>query len=79
MIAAQLFETAEKEMPDIRNKIRNGEFGPIKDWLRKNIHEVGSLYASPDELLIAVTGKPLDPNIYVDYIKNKYRALYKLD
>ena len=38
----------------------------------------GSLYASPDELLQAVTGKPLDPNVYIRYLQNKYEALYKL-
>jgi carboxypeptidase Taq len=79
MIAAQLFEAAENEMPDIRNKIRRGDFGPIREWLRKNIHEVGSLYESPDDLLIAVTGKPLDPQIFIRYIEKKYKALYGLD
>jgi carboxypeptidase Taq len=49
-----------------------------REWLRANVHEKGSLYASPDELLTAVSGKPLDPQIYVDYLKNKYSELYKL-
>jgi len=78
MIAAQLLEKVEKEIPDVREKIKRGEFHVLRDWLRVNIHEVGSLYASPDELLRVVTGKPLDPAVYVNYIKNKYGDLYKL-
>jgi carboxypeptidase Taq len=76
MMAAQLFETIKKEMPDINQQIAKGEFSLIKEWLRTNIHEVGSLYASPDELLIAVTGKPLDPEIYINYLCEKYNRLY---
>ena len=38
----------------------------------------GSLYDSPDLLLSAVTGKPLDPQIYLTYLKTKYSALYDL-
>jgi carboxypeptidase Taq len=78
MMAAQLFETAEKQIPDLRGKLRRGEFQPLREWLRTNVHETGSLYASPDELLTAVTGKPLDPMVYIGYLKKKYEALYKL-
>lgn len=78
MIAAQLFEQAEKDMPDLRDKIRNGKFVEIKNYLNEKIHKKGSLHCSLDELLMDVTGKPLDPQIYVKYLEKKYRALYKL-
>ena len=55
-----------------------GEFQPLREWLRTNVHETGSLYASPDELLLAVTGKPLDPTIYITYLQKKYTELYNL-
>ena len=61
-----------------RGKISRGEFGEIREWLRTNVHEVGSLYDNPDELMTAVTGKPLDPAIYVAYLEKKYKELYKL-
>jgi Zn-dependent M32 family carboxypeptidase len=38
----------------------------------------GSLYDSPDKLLTVITGKPLDPSIYIQYIQGKYNALYSL-
>mmetsp|Transcript_20504 Transcript_20504/g.28241 ORF Transcript_20504/g.28241 Transcript_20504/m.28241 type:complete len:568 (+) Transcript_20504:3-1706(+) len=78
MAAAQLFEAAEKAIPDMRGKISRGEFGEIRQWLRTNVHEVGSLYDNPDELMTAVTGKPLDPAIYVAYLEKKYKELYQL-
>lgn len=78
MIAAQLFETAEKQIPDLKTQIRNGQFKPLREWLRVNIHEVRSLYDSPDKLLTVVTGQPLDPVIYVNYLDKKYTDLYKL-
>lgn len=77
-MAAQIFATAEKALPNLRDQIRNGDFKPLKEWLGTNIHEVGSLYASPDELLTVVTNKPLDPLVYVKYLENKYKAIYKL-
>lgn len=78
MIAAQLFETAKKEIPDLKEKIRKGEFTILREWLRVKIHSVGSLYPSPDELLIQVTGKPLDSSIYANYLREKYSDLYNL-
>lgn len=79
MIAAQLFEHIETtSIPDLRYQIRNGEFKKLREWLRLNIHQVGSLYESPDELLQAVTGKPLDPEIYIRYLEKKYSKLYHL-
>jgi carboxypeptidase Taq len=79
MIAAQLFEKVQADIPNVRDLIRRGEFKPIKEWLNRNIHEIGSLYASPDELLVKSTGKPLDPNIYTKYLNDKYVELYSLN
>jgi hypothetical protein len=41
--------------------------------------KVGSLHASPDELLTAVTGSPLSPKPFLSYLRNKYAKLYGLD
>lgn len=40
--------------------------------------QVGSLHPSGDELMRAVTGSALDPEIFLGYIKKKYSELYKL-
>ena len=41
--------------------------------------QVGSLHASPDELLTAVTGSPLSPKPFLKYLRDKYAKLYELD
>ena len=55
-MAAQIFSAAEDALPGLSDQIRRGEFAPLREWLRTEIHEVGSTYASPDDLLRAVTG-----------------------
>jgi Zn-dependent M32 family carboxypeptidase len=51
---------------------------PCQEWLNKHIHEQGSLYASGDELMAAVTGNALQPQTFLSYLRSKYGSLYKL-
>lgn len=77
MMAAQLFAFLKKEvMPDIEQRITKGDFESIRKWLNVNIHEIGSLYPSLDELLENVTGEPLNPQYFLDYLENKYAQVY---
>lgn len=39
---------------------------------------MGSLPTSGDELMIAVTGAPLQPQVFLGYLRDKYSALYQL-
>ena len=78
-MAAQIFAAAEDALPDLSAQISRGEFAPLREWLRTEIHEVGSTYASPDDLLRAVTGDGIiDPGPFLDYLTAKYGALYGL-
>ena len=78
IMAAQIFAAAEDALPDLSDQIRRGEFAPLREWLRTEIHEVGSTYASPDDLLRAVTGDGIDPAPFLKYLTAKYGALYGL-
>lgn len=78
MAAVQIFATAKNELPDLEADIAAGRFGPLKGWLNDKIHALGSLYPTADDLLQAVTGKPLDPTLFIDYLKQKYAQLYKI-
>ena len=40
--------------------------------------QVGSLHRNGDELMVAATGAPLDPEIFLEYLRAKYSQLYKL-
>lgn len=72
MMAAQLFQQAKKERPNVDEEIRKGEFTALKEWLNEKVHRQGSKYESLDDLLVAITGNPLDPSIFVNYLREKY-------
>ena len=38
LYAAQFFEKAEQDLGDLHDMFRRGEFLPLRDWLRTNIH-----------------------------------------
>ncbi|KXZ50633.1 hypothetical protein GPECTOR_15g317 [Gonium pectorale] len=78
LYAVQLYDAAARELPGLEDKIRAGEFAPLRAWLREKIHQVGSLPANGDELMAAVTGSPLDPSVFLSYAKAKYGKLYGL-
>jgi len=78
MCAAQIFNTAKKQIPDLEAKFAKGEFLELKQWLNKNIHSYGSLLAI-DDLLVKVTGEKINPNHLMEYIDKKYTEIYNLN
>ena len=78
MYAAQLYYAALKALPDLEENVKEGNFTPVREWLREKVHRLGSLPASGDELMIAVTGEPLNVQIFLNHLRTKYRALYGL-
>lgn len=78
MYACQIFSYAKTCIPDLEDQIARGDFKPLKLWLNEKIHRLGSLYQNGDELMIAVTGKPLDTSIFLGYLREKYTEIYKL-
>eukprot|EP00955_Chlamydomonas_euryale_P023709 250204-Chlamydomonas_euryale.AAC.3 len=78
MYAVQIFNKARLEIPELDAHIVEGNFKPLKTWLNKHIHSLGSLHPSGDELMKAVTGSALDPSVFLKYLTDKYTPLYKL-
>ena len=73
-----VLQKACEELPSLEKDIAAGQFKPLRDWLKEKIHKVGSLHANGDELMVAVTGAPLDPSVFLKYLRTKYTELYKL-
>jgi len=71
MMAAQIFQAAKNADSSIIPGIQNGDFRPLMEWLRQNIHSKGSLH-STKEILIQATGKPLDAEIFKNHLENRY-------
>lgn len=77
--AAQLYHYCQQDITDIESKIENGDFQPIKDWLKVKVHQHGKRYASLDTMLHDQLGEPLNPKYFIDYLTTKYTDLYQLE
>ena len=69
------FVGAMKKSVDIDAAVRKVDLTPVNDWLKANVQKFGNMY-EPHELLINATGEEFNPDYYVNYLKNKYTALY---
>jgi carboxypeptidase Taq len=78
LMSVQLFEAAGRAHPELQAEIRSGDFVNLLGWLRKNVHEHGSVH-EPQDLLLKATGSKLDAGPYVNYLRTKFGALYGLD
>lgn len=74
--AAQFYAAMEKDV-DIDAALRDGDFAPINAWLDEKVHRHGGML-KPEELLRSATGEGFDAGYYTQYLKKKYRALYRL-
>lgn len=75
MIAAQIWEKVNDDLPDLPKLIRKGEFMPLREWLRGKLHRYGSKY-EPQEMVKRITGRGIDPQPYLDYLNAKFRDIY---
>ena len=78
MYACQFYEKMLRDFNDNSINIIDGDLVRIKNWLNKNIHQLGRLY-TPDDLAMKVTGEPLNPEIFINYLENKYSEIYHLN
>jgi carboxypeptidase Taq len=78
MYACQFYEKMMRDFNDNLITIIDGGLGCIKNWLNSNIHQLGRLY-SPDDLAMKVTGEALNPDIFINYLENKYSEIYQLN
>lgn len=77
VLAAQLDATMRDELDDVDEKIRTGEFEPLREWMYERIHKHGRRYPT-DELIERATGEPLTASYFVDHIESKFTDLYDL-
>lgn len=75
MYAAQFFARARTDLSGVEGQLRRGDFAPLREWLRANIHRHGQRYRAGD-LVVAVTGEPLSPRFLLDHLWGKFGPLY---
>jgi carboxypeptidase Taq len=77
LVSAQLWEKINKDIRDLPDQIRKGDFSALLGWLRQNIHRHGQKY-EPQKLVEMVTGSRITPQPYVKYLTKKYSEIYNL-
>jgi carboxypeptidase Taq len=76
--AAQFFAQARQEIDGLDAQIAAGTFDRLLQWLRQKVHVHGRRYRS-EELCTMITGRPLDIRVFLDYAKQKYSGIYKIE
>ncbi|HZH28637.1 MAG TPA: carboxypeptidase M32 [Azospirillaceae bacterium] len=71
VMAAQLMAAVREQVPGLDDALAAGEYRPLGDWLRANIWRHGKRFTR-DELLVRATGRALDAEPYVAYLRGKY-------
>jgi carboxypeptidase Taq len=77
LYAAQFYTRAERDLGNLQDQFRRGEFAPLREWLRRNIHAEGSRYRSR-QLVRQVTGEEPTPRHFLAYLQEKYAAFYEV-
>lgn len=77
LASAQLFDAASKDLGDLDSAFARGEFQPLLDWLRTNIHCHGKSYCGA-QLVKQATGSSLQADHLVRYLRAKAERLYRL-
>lgn len=75
-MAAQVYEAASEGV-DITDRAREDEFGPLREWLRENVHGHGKRLETND-LVREATGSRFTADAFTDYVTEKYRSLYQI-
>jgi len=77
IMALQLYEAAEQQIEGLENSLAKGNYALLREWLTQHVYRYGRTF-SPDELLARATGRALDAEPYLNYLKSKFRELYAL-
>jgi carboxypeptidase Taq len=75
VIASQLWQRIEADIPDLTGQIRRGEFATLLGWLREKVHRHGRKFEA-QELVQRITGSRIDPAPYLSYLQTKYSEIY---
>ncbi len=73
--AAQFFNQAKKDIPELESKIASGDLLTLKNWLNTKIHVHGRLYQAED-LCEKITGEKLNFEYFRQYMEDKLGDIY---
>ncbi len=77
MLSLQLYNCALQAHPEIPDEVERGQFDTLRTWLTSNVYRHGRKF-EPLELIERVTGRPIETEPYVAYLKEKFGDMYGL-
>jgi len=77
LYGAQIYAKALKDMPNLPEDYKNGEFSNLLSYLKEKIHQHGAIYRAND-LIKRVTGEDLNSEYFLNYIEKKFTPIYRL-
>lgn len=75
LYAAQFYEKAQADIGDLDSQFARGEFKPLLDWLRTNVHQHGKRYTA-GQLVRRITGNDLSADALMRRLENNAREFY---
>jgi carboxypeptidase Taq len=78
LIAGQLWERVNDDIPDLHQRIAAAELLPLREWLREHVHRHGAKFTT-QELLERVVGTPIAVGPFVSYLKAKLSEVYGVE
>jgi carboxypeptidase Taq len=74
LIGAQIWKVLQQDLGDTDEMMRRGQFAPILEWLTEKIYRKARS-VPPQDLVVQVTGRPMEATDWLDYAKAKYSAI----
>jgi len=72
-----IFKAMLEQVPYAMENIAMGNFAPVHEWYRKNVHRHGFVH-SAEEVIRSITGREADITVALDRLEAKYGRLYGL-
>jgi carboxypeptidase Taq len=69
---------AEARLGNLESRFAAGEFGPLLDWLRREIHGAGRMLES-EPLVERATGTPVSADWLAESLRSRYGPAHGLD
>ncbi len=75
LMSVQLYDQARADIENLDQRIAQGVFDDLLDWLRTNVHRHGRS-RSADRILRDVCGEPLSAAPWLAYVRRKFGDIY---
>jgi carboxypeptidase Taq len=78
LYASQLFDAAERELGPLEPQFSQGEFRPLLQWLRRNVHQHGQTLTAA-EIVTRASSQPISQVPLLTHLRGKLQQVYRLN